>query len=43
MAERALGHLVLVVEDDRDIREIVMETLADEGYRRPSPASSWVT
>jgi CheY-like chemotaxis protein len=24
---------VLVVEDDRDIREIVMETLADEGYR----------
>jgi len=23
---------LLVVEDDRDIREIVMETLADEGY-----------
>lgn len=23
---------VLVIEDDRDIREIVMETLADEGY-----------
>lgn len=26
------GASVLVVEDDRDIREIVMETLADEGY-----------
>jgi CheY-like chemotaxis protein len=25
--------MVLVIEDDRDIREIVMETLADEGYR----------
>jgi CheY-like chemotaxis protein len=24
---------VLVVEDDRDIREIVIETLTDEGYR----------
>ncbi len=30
---------VLVVEDDRDIREIVMETLADEGYRTVAAAN----
>jgi len=34
-----MGHLILVVDDDRDIRDSLIETLEDHGYRAAGAAN----